>query len=163
VSITIDRDSLLVEVDGALTLGRVEAHLISSGLTLDVQGAKDSNETIASWLARGARGAREVWLDPADHLVAGLEMRLHDGTHVAIRPAPRRAVGPDLVALVLGMEERYAKIERVWLRVHRVGVKRPDLGKLAVDLDPPLGAGETRLLEAISESLRDGGTERSQR
>jgi alkyldihydroxyacetonephosphate synthase len=153
MSVTIDRKSLLAEVDAGLTLREVETQLASSELTLDVEGAQTSNETIASWLARGAKGARDAWLDPADHLVAGLEMRLHDGTLVAIRPAPRRAVGPDLVTLVVGMEERYARVERVWLRVHRVGVKRPNVGKLAVDLDPPLESGEKRLLEAIARSL----------
>ena len=160
MSILLDRESLLVEVEGGETLGHLEAYLASSELTLDVEGATSPNDTVASWLARGARGARDAWLDPADHLLAGLEMRLHDGTHVAIRPAPRRAVGPDLVSLVVGMQERYATVERAWLRVQRVGVKRPDHGRLGVDLDPPLEAGETRLLGAIAKSLAGAGHSR---
>jgi alkyldihydroxyacetonephosphate synthase len=153
MSVTIDRESLLAEVDGSLTLARVEAELASHAITLDIEGARGANETIASWLARGAQGARDTWLDPADHLVAGLELRLHDGTRVSIRPAPRRAVGPDLMALVVGMGERYAKVERAWLRIHRVGVRRPDVGRLAIDLDPPLQPGETRLLETLATCL----------
>ena len=35
--------------------------------------------TVADWLARGAPGAPTAFLDPADHLVAGLTARLADG------------------------------------------------------------------------------------
>jgi len=150
MTLLLDRKSLLVRVDGGTTLAAVEAELESSGLTLDVRGAKASEETVAAWLAGGARGARSAWLDPADHLLAGMDVRLHDGRAIEVRPAPRRAVGPDLVALIVGMGERYAKVERAWLRVHASGVSRPDLGELAVDLDPPLDPAEARLMDAIA-------------
>jgi alkyldihydroxyacetonephosphate synthase len=153
MTLRLDRKSLLAQADGAMTLAEVEASLKDSGLTLGVLGATDSAQSVAAWLAAGAAGARETWLDPADHLVAGLVARLHDGRSIEIRPAPRRAVGPDLIALVVGMGERYAKVESAWLRVHPKGVKRPDLGRLAIDLNPPLDALESRLLEAIARRL----------
>jgi alkyldihydroxyacetonephosphate synthase len=153
MKVTVDRKSLLAQVDGKMTLAEVEASLALSGLTLDVAGAKGNGRTIASWLAAGAEGARQAWLDPADHLVAGCEVVLKDGTRFEIRPAPRRAVGPDLVALVVGMSERFGAIERAWLRVHPVGVRRPDHGGLALDPDPPVSEGEAGLLDAIDSCL----------
>jgi alkyldihydroxyacetonephosphate synthase len=156
VSVTLDRESLLVCVDGGTTLAEVESALAASGMTLDVAGAKDARDAVATWLASGARGARDAWLDPADHLLAGLDFRLHDGREIHVRPAPRRAVGPDLVALVVGTGERFGKVVRAWLRVHHLGVKRPSAGRLAVDLDPALSPEEDRLLEAMGIELARG-------
>jgi len=153
VSLVLDERSLLAEVDGSMTLAEVESALASSAMTLDVSGAESARETVAGWLASGARGARDAWLDPADHLVAGLDFRLHDGRGVVVRPAPRRSVGPDLIALVVGMGERFGKVERAWLRVHRVGVRRPNVGRLDVDKDPLLLPEEARLLEAIATEV----------
>jgi alkyldihydroxyacetonephosphate synthase len=153
VKIVVDRKSLLVSVDGAMTLGEVEASLLELGLTLDVVGPKEGKEPVASWLAAGARGARDGWLDPADHLIAGCDERLHDGSRFEIRPAPRRAVGPDLIALVAGMGERFAKIERAWLRVHPIGVERPNQGRLEVDPDPGVSREEAGLLGALAARL----------
>jgi alkyldihydroxyacetonephosphate synthase len=151
--IELDATSLLAKAPGGMTLAAVEGELLGSGLTLDVHGAKESSETVADWLAAGARGARSAWLDPADHQVAGVDMTLHDGRTVHVRPAPRRAVGPDLIALVVGMGERFAKVDHAWLRVHPIGAVRPNHGELKVDLDPPVGQGEARLLHAIAARL----------
>jgi alkyldihydroxyacetonephosphate synthase len=153
MTIAIDETSLLLSAPGSATLAAVEAELTKSGLTLDVAGASGSNETVASWLARGAPGTRDSWLDPADHLVAGAVLALHGGPRVDIRAAPRRAVGPDLLALAVGMGGRFCAIERVSLRVHRTGAKRPDVGALRIEMDPPLSDEEARLLDAIATSL----------
>jgi len=150
----LDATSLLARVPGSMTLGSVEQALSASGMTLDVEGAIGSPRTVADWLASGAPGARDAWLDPADHLVAGLELRLHDGRVVRVRPAPRRAVGPDLIALACGMGERFGRVQSAWLRVHRVSDARPSIGELRVDRDPALSLEESRLLEAIEVELR---------
>jgi alkyldihydroxyacetonephosphate synthase len=153
MTLALDEKSLLARVDGGATLAEIESALATSGMTLDVEGATDSRETIAAWLASGAHGARDAWLDPADHLVAGLEVKLHDGRSLVVRPAPRRAVGPDLIALIVGMGERYGKVASAWLRVHPKGAKRPDVGRLLVDLDPPLSPEEAGLLATIASEL----------
>jgi alkyldihydroxyacetonephosphate synthase len=153
VTLVLDAKSLLAQVDGAMTLAAVERELAKWAMTLDVEGAERSEETVALWLAGGARGARDAWLDPADHLVAGLELRLMDGRTVVVRPAPRRAVGPDLMALFVGMGERFGRVERAWLRVHPKGVKRPSVGRLAVEADPAVSEEEARLLEAMAISV----------
>ena len=149
----LDRESLLVEVDARATLGGCEDALEAEGLTLGLD-AIDRALAVGPWLARGAPGARDPWSDPADHLVAGLTATLADGRTLVIRPAPRRAVGPDLIALVLGMNDRYARIERAWLRVHRLAAPRPQVHPLAAERNPPVSEDEEALLDAIEKALR---------
>jgi len=146
---TVDRDSLLASIDGARKLDDAERELRVQGLTLDA-GILSPAPTLAEWLARGAPGARDRWLDPVDQLLAGLDATLKDGRKIAIRPAPRRAVGPDLTALFVGAGERFGRVDRAWMRVHALGATRPTAPAFACDRDPPLSAGERALLDAIS-------------
>jgi alkyldihydroxyacetonephosphate synthase len=154
---TLDRASLLVEVDATTILGACEAALQAEGLSLGLEALEAADATLAvgPWLAGGARGARDPWADPADHLVAGLTATLKDGRTLVIRPSPRRAVGPDLIALVVGMEERYARIERAWLRVHRVGAPRAHVHALVAERNPPVSEEEEGLLEAIAGAMQE--------
>jgi alkyldihydroxyacetonephosphate synthase len=150
--IAVDRTSLLVEVDATVSLGECEDVLHAVGLTLGV-APLDRGATVGDWLARGADGAPDSWSDPADHLVAGIDATLRGGRRLSIRPAPRRAVGPDLVALLVGTRGRFATIERAWLRVHHTSGERARVHPLAFDRDPPLGEDESRLLDAIEREL----------
>jgi alkyldihydroxyacetonephosphate synthase len=154
--ISLDRRSLLVEVEGGTILGDCEAALQAEGLTLGIEAIDPSlaaTVTVKGWLARGAPGARDPWADPADHLVAGLTATLTDGRTLVVRPAPRRAVGPDLIALVVGMEERYARVECAWLRAHLRDAPRPEAHPLVAERNPPVSEEEERLLEAIGRAL----------
>ena len=153
MSLTIDRASLLVQVPGAVTLAQLEAALGDEGLTLGLDG-KVHNTTIpiADWIARGAPGAPSPFDDPADHLLAGVTATLLNGRRLDIRPGPRRAVGPDLIALVLGAGERFATVDRAWLRVHLKGT--PRAGAAHPVPDAPLSAEESALIDAIAHELR---------
>ncbi len=152
--IVLHEVDLLVEVEGSVTLAEVEAELARRGLTLDVdlEGARGALG-VRAWLGRGAPGARGAFVDPADHLLAGLEGALPDGSRLVVRPEPRRAVGPDLVALVTGAGERFVEVERAWLRVFRASAPRPSLPLPSFDLDPPLEPAEAALVEAIAREL----------
>lgn len=146
MSLEIDRTSLLVGVPGAATLSSIERAIAHEGLTL---GAPATDETVADWLARGAPGAPVSFADPADHLVAGITATLASGRRVDVRPSPRRAVGPDLIALFVGANDRFGTIEHVWLRVHLQGARRVTMPSAGVELDPPLSHDERELLNAI--------------
>jgi len=150
----IDRESLLVEVCAAVSLGACEEHLAGEGLTLRVDPLP-REAPIATWLAQGARGATDGWSDPADHVVAGLDVTMKGGATFSIRPAPRRAVGPDLIALFVGAGGRYGRIDRAWLRVHPLGAPPARVHPYAGDRDPPCSAAEDALLDAIEVALRD--------
>lgn len=147
--IVLDRKSQLVEASGAATLAEIEAALAPSDLTLDV-APESMALTVKEWIDRGTPGARDRWLDPADQIVAGLDAKLADGRALSIRPAPRRAVGPDLFALALGCGGRFVAIERAWIRVHRRGVARPS-APFEFPKDPAMSDGERRLVDAFAE------------
>ena len=148
----LDRESLLVHVPAGARFVEVERHLAERGLGLDVSPAFDG--TVGEWLEAGAPGARSAWLDPADHLVAGFTARVRStGATFSLRPAPRRATGPDLLALVLGARGRLLALESVWLRVHRSGVARPCTEPFGAP-DEPLNDDEIALFDAIEAALR---------
>lgn len=163
--IELDRASLLVHASADVRVGELEAHLRERGLTLDL--AEPFDGTVQAWLESGAPGARSAWLDPADHLVAGFAAKIRSRSSLrafassanpstasfALRPAPRRATGPDLTALVLGLEGRMLALESAWLRVHRVADPRPATEKFTDD-DEPLGADERALFDAIEDALK---------
>ncbi len=152
--VDVDRESLLAQFDGGAHLSSAERALNLQGLTLDARWpAGTESLTVSDWLGLGAPGARDAWIDPVDHLVAGLHASLHDGRALTIRPAPRRAVGPDLTALFVGAHGRFGHIDRVWLRVHHLGTERPASPRFEIDRDPPLSSGESRLVDAIARSV----------
>ena len=69
--------------------------------------------------------------------------------------APRRSVGPDLFALVFGQDERFATVVHADLRVafpNTSYVSPP----FRAPADPPLEAGEQKLLDAIATTLARG-------
>jgi alkyldihydroxyacetonephosphate synthase len=144
----LDKSSLLIHVAGSATLAEVEAAAAASGLSLGLgAGAPAPETTVAAWIAAGARGAPDPWSDPVDHLVAGFQARLGSGADLEVRPAPRRAVGPDLFALFLGMGERVGAITSAHLRVH--GPDRPRPMQTSIERDPPIGNAEAAWLDRV--------------
>jgi alkyldihydroxyacetonephosphate synthase len=152
VTIALDIESLLVDATADETLANVEAAAKRERLTLDVDASSHAM-TVGDWIAAGAPGARDAWLDPVDQILAGLDALLPSGRKLVIRPAPRRAVGPDLTALVVGCGGRYAKLVRAHLRVHRVGVARPKTAHFARDRNAGMTEGEEVLLAALDREL----------
>jgi alkyldihydroxyacetonephosphate synthase len=148
----LDRPSLLVHVAANAPLAELQAALDAEGLSLEVEIA--GTPTVVTWLEAGAPGARNAWLDPADHLLAGFSARIRaTGDSFAVHPAPRRAVGPDLASLLSGVRGRWLTLESVWLRVHRKDAPRPRTAPFEGD-DPTLDPSETALFDAIDEALR---------
>ncbi|MDB4941924.1 MAG: hypothetical protein JWP97_1458 [Labilithrix sp.] len=151
---TLDETSLLVEAPGTATLDDLERMLARRGYSLGLATAR--TETVAAWLAAGAPGAASGFADPSDHLVAGLRATLVSGRTLEVRPGPRRAVGPDLAALLVGAQGRFGTVDHAWLRIHRAGARRPSLPLPRVPLDPPVSSAESRLLAALDDSFRSG-------
>ncbi|AUX27591.1 alkyl-dihydroxyacetonephosphate synthase [Sorangium cellulosum] len=149
----LDAASLLVHAAGSVRLGDVERALEPRGLTLALDPVAASREmTLDAWIAAGAPGAPDPWSDPVDHLVAGFTARLASGADLAVRPAPRRAVGPDLLALFLGMQGRVGAITSVHLRAH--GASRPRALPASLPRQPPLGDAEAAWLDAVLSAAR---------
>src|SRR5262249_51705643 len=151
----LDITSLLAEVRGDATLAAIEAELATHGLTLglDPGAATAASVTVDAWIASGAPGARDPWRDPVDHLLAGFDARLTAGLSVRVRPAPRRAAGPDPPPLLLGPHRRFGTVMRAHLRVHRKSQRRPESPSFDHERDPPMTAGEEALLDAVAREL----------
>ena len=151
-TVEIDPTSLLARAGGHTEMAALERQLGDAGLTLDA-GFDEPGATVGEWLARGAPGARDRWLDPVDQLVAGFDATLVDGRALRMRPAPRRAVGPDLSALFVGAAGRFGRIDAAWLRVHVRGVPRPVSAPFQHERDPRLSSGEAALLDDVAAAL----------
>jgi FAD/FMN-containing dehydrogenase len=95
----IDERSRLIHVEVGLTLGAVESKLSALGSSL--MTAASPSLSVSAYLASGCAGARVADDDPVSQTVSGLEAVTLDGRRLQIRPAPRRAVGPDLISAIL--------------------------------------------------------------
>lgn len=153
----LDRASLLVHAPGAMRLTDVERAVAREGLTLGLPDEALA-QSVADWIAAGCAGAPDAWLDPVDHAVAGWSARLASGAHLAVRPCPRRAVGPDLFALFHGMSGKVGVITSAWLRVirHEAGRRPGSPGALprplatSIDRAPPLAPAEAAWVDRIA-------------
>lgn len=146
----VDEHTQLVHARGTATLAEVERALASAGLSLGLgEGAPPRESTpIAAWIAEGAKGAPDPWDDPVDHLVAGFTATLPSGAGLAVRPCPRRAVGPDLFALFLGQRARAGAIEAVHLRGQSEA--RARVLPCAIERNPPLGEAERAWIDRVA-------------
>jgi len=104
---SLDAKSELVEVDARLSLCAVEALLARLGLTLGLAADAPWGVSVAGWVALGFPGARDAWADPVAARVAGFEASV-GGVQARVRPTPRRATGPDLLALFAGARGQIA-------------------------------------------------------
>jgi alkyldihydroxyacetonephosphate synthase len=148
----IDELSLLAEASGAVTMGEIEREANAQDLTLGF--GEMGMESLADFLGRGAHGKYDAWRDPADHLVAGFEATLPNGELLAVRPAPRRAVGPDLFALAFGTENRFVAITRAWIRLHRRDAELRGTEPFHGDRNPPPDPTERTWLQNVQNALR---------
>ena len=151
-AIDLDATSLLARVGADTEVVALERRLHDAGFTLDAR-FDTPGVAVGAWLARGAPGVRDRWLDPVDQLVAGLDATLGDGRTLRLHPAPRRSVGPDLSALFIGAGTRFGRIDAAWLRVHPLGVTRATSAPFHIDRDPPVSRDEAALFEAIATGL----------
>jgi len=158
-SITLDRASMLVQAPGSAKLAHVAEAVAREGLALGA-GRSDfpREKTVSEWIAAGLPGAPDPWLDPVDHTVAGFTARLASGASFAVRPGPRRAVGPDLFALFQGMRGKAGEITSAWLRVHRaeasggaaIGRGLPRPLDTSIERNPLANEAEATWLERVA-------------
>jgi alkyldihydroxyacetonephosphate synthase len=154
---TLDRASQLVHARGDVTLATIERALEAEGLTLGLgpDAPPLADTTLSGWIASGARGAADPWLDPVDHLVAGFTARLPSGADLEVRPSPRRAVGPDLFALFLGTGEAAGVLTSCHLRARSASAAR--VLPTGIPRDPALPADERAWIDralAAAASVR---------
>jgi alkyldihydroxyacetonephosphate synthase len=151
----IDDHSLLATLPGSMTVTEAERALATRGLTLDLEGAPDSR-SLDDWIASGLPGTRDAWSDPVEQVIAGLSADMGSGERLLVRPAPRRAVGPDLICLFSGANGDVGKVRHVTLRVHRKSEQRSRTlvfrGERNPGMDPPERAAWQRVVEGVNRN-----------
>jgi hypothetical protein len=107
--LAIDEISGIAHVEVGVTLGHLEEALARAGLTLRHEPPLAPDSTVQDELAALSES------------ICGLEACLPDGRMLRLRPGPRRAVGPDLVALATLGAPRLLQVCAVYLRTSRRG------------------------------------------
>lgn len=148
----LDSQSQLAEVDARLSLAAVEALLSRAGFTLGLDARAPWTTSVNTWVGLGFLGAPDVWADPVASRVAGFEASA-GGVQAQVRPAPRRATGPDLLALFAGTQGRIGEVERITLAVERRGAVAARSQPFRWPRDPELNASEKHAFELVKRAL----------
>ena len=152
---TFDVDSCLAEVSATLTLAEAEAFVALRGHTLGLDFSQlNPSVSIAAWLGQGMPGSADHYADPVATPLAGYHARLHDGRRIRIRSAPRRAVGPDLAALFVGMNGAFGQIERAALVALPIGAPTPARLPFDAEREPALEPSERLAIAGLQAVLK---------
>ena len=125
-----------------------EAALAARGYSMGHWPQSVSISTVGGWVATRAAGQFSTRYGSIEDMLLGLEAVLPDGRVVRIKPAPRRAAGPDLRHVFLGAEGTIGIVTELTVKVF----PEPESRKLLSFALPDFDAG----LEAIRHIVRVG-------
>ncbi len=91
--------------------------------------------------------------------LSGFDAVLKTGERLHVRPAPRRAVGPDLSALFVGAQGEVGHIESATVSVHRQGATPARRLPFHAERNSPLSAAEQSAWQRL---VRSATTQQSQ-
>jgi FAD/FMN-containing dehydrogenase len=135
--LAIDEISGIAHVEVGVTIGKLEGALARAGMTLRHEPPLPAEARIGDQL-QALSGS-----------ICGLEACLPDGRMLRLRPGPRRAVGPDLVALATLGAPRLLVPCAVYLRTSRRG-DEPWIGWFgAPSVEPVLAAARQALRRGV--------------
>jgi alkyldihydroxyacetonephosphate synthase len=145
---TVDPVSGLARAPGTMTMSHVERALTAEGRTLGLTGPAPELD-VNEFIAQGMPGMPDAFEDPVAQRLAGFAARTHSGLELNVRPAPRRATGPDLSALLVGARGRFGVVAEAWLPA--ISQKARPARALASTIDPEPGvtAGEREIVAAL--------------
>ncbi len=116
--VSIDEESLVLDVAPGTFGDLLEHDLRSRGLTLGHWPQSVALSTVGGWLACRGAGQLSNRYGKIEDMVLGLDVVLADGTALSTGGAPRSAVGPDLTQLFVGAEGTLGIITGARLRLH---------------------------------------------
>ncbi len=120
----LDEESMVAHVQAGIVGVELEARLNAVGYSLGHVPTSMSNATLGGWLSTRSAGLLSSRYGRITDLCMGVTAVLADGQVVHTRLAPRRAVGPDLLQLLLGAEGTLGVICSAHLRLHRLPLHR---------------------------------------
>ncbi len=115
--LSIDRESMAVEVEAGTRGDRLEAALSREGLTTGHYPQSLAISSVGGWIATRSAGQASAAYGAIEDLLLGLEAVLAGGDVVTLRATPRSAAGPDLRRLLVGSEGTLGVITRARLSV----------------------------------------------
>jgi alkyldihydroxyacetonephosphate synthase len=122
----IDTKSRLVTAGAGVTGPQLRAALESGGYLLGHEPQSHDISTVGGWVATRACGQLSAGYGGIERLVAGLEAVLPGGRTIRSKVTPRRSVGPDVGALMIGSEGTLGIVTEVTLRVRLIPANRAD-------------------------------------
>jgi len=129
----------------------LNARAHSSGIELGAMRAQAA-QSLDAWIGAGMPGLPDRYADPVFAPLAGFTAVL-GGKRISIRPAPRRAIGPDLSALLVGARGEFGRVERAHLVVRRTAAPSPDFFPFDGERNPAPSEGERAALSALARTL----------
>jgi alkyldihydroxyacetonephosphate synthase len=150
----LDSESCLAELPGHWSLEDGERFVGARGHTLGLDfGAFAGAMSVNDWLARGQPGLADRYSDPVFAALAGFAARFHDGRRIAVHAAPRRATGPDLAALFVGMSGKFGDVERAVFVALPINAERPRPLSFDGEREPPVSDSEQSAIARMSATI----------
>jgi len=152
----LDRVSGLVSLPGSLRVDSAEQWLQARGHSLHLcpdDWAAVRELSVDAWIAEGMRGVPDRFDDPVGTRLAGFSAVLTNGRRFESKAAPRRAVGPDLSALLLGARSAFGRIESAWVGALPLDAKRAPITSFTRHFEAELHESEGLALERLRRAL----------
>lgn len=118
--VEVDEVARLVHAEDGVMIAALERELRTHGLTIGPLADQKPRARLGTLLQEPEPADRSPRYGRLLDACVGLEAVLADGTVVGWRDSPRKAVGPDWRALVLGAGPSVAILTAVTLRVHGI-------------------------------------------
>jgi len=113
----LDPISGIVTVQAGIPVKHLEVFLNQKGYTLGLLVHNMMDLPVGTYVALGAEGMYSPLYGDIRDMVVGLSGILADGSDFRARPAPRRAVGPDMAGVFIGAKGSFGVITGLCLRV----------------------------------------------
>jgi FAD/FMN-containing dehydrogenase len=142
----IDETSLLVTAQAGLAAEQLEAQIATRGLSLGPLPFTSAERTLGALAAAPRPSEASPQRGRLVGQITSLSALLADGTEIATRSAPRKAVGPDLMHALIGARGATGIITSVTLRVHRRGEARREAAFRFEKVQPALATARALLV-----------------
>jgi alkyldihydroxyacetonephosphate synthase len=149
----VSPQALAVHAEAGIRARALEEALNEHDLTLGCALLPDVSPKLGGLLGGYGWGEPGAASGDIHDACIGLEAVLPRGQPIRIKPAPRRAAGPDLMQALLGGEGAFGIITAAWLRVQRTPRTRLLLGRWVPDTAAAVGLLAGLLADSVRPTL----------